>query len=46
LDEGYSVNVIEKPEIMTELNSLSEKYNGRLRFYKPGTKPEGILINL
>ena len=46
LDEGYSVNVIEKPEIMTKLNSLSEKYNGRLRFYKPGTKPEGIVINL
>jgi hypothetical protein len=25
---------------------LSEKYNGRLKFYKPGTNPEGILINL
>jgi hypothetical protein len=40
------VNVIEKPEIISQLNDLSEKYNGRLRFYKQGTKPEGILINL
>jgi UDP-glucose 6-dehydrogenase len=46
LDDGYNVNVIEKPEIISQLNDLSEKYNGRLRFYKQGTKPEGILINL
>lgn len=46
LDSGYNVNVIEKPEIISQLNDLSEKYNGRLRFYKQGTKPEGILINI
>lgn len=46
LDDGYSVNVIERPEVISELNHLSEKYDGRLKFYKPGTKPSGILINL
>jgi len=46
LNDGYSVNVIEYPEVSTNLNSLSESYNGRLKFYKPGTKPEGIIINL
>ena len=40
------MNVIEKPEIISQLNDLSEKYNGRLRFYKQGTKPKGILINI
>jgi hypothetical protein len=46
LNDGYSVNVIEIPEVANKLNSLSESYDGRLKFYKPGTKPEGILINL
>jgi UDPglucose 6-dehydrogenase len=46
LIEGYFVNVIEISEIANKLNSLSESYDGRLRFYKQGTKPEGILINL
>lgn len=46
LDDGYSVNVIETPKIISELNQLSEKYDGRLKFYKPGTYPSGILINL
>ena len=46
LDEGYNVNVIESPQIISELNQLSEKYDGRLKFYKPGTLPSGILINL
>ena len=46
LDNGFNVNVIESPQIMSELNELSEKYEGRLQFYKPGTNPSGILINL
>ena len=46
LNDGYSVNVIEIPEVANKLNTLSESYDGRLKFYKPGTKPEGILINL
>jgi hypothetical protein len=25
---------------------LSEEHNGRLKFYKPGTTPEGFVINL
>jgi UDPglucose 6-dehydrogenase len=46
LDEGYSVNVIEIDSVITQLNSLSESYNGRLRFFKVGTNPEGYKINL
>lgn len=46
LTEGYYVNVIEISEIANKLNTLSESYDGRLKFYKQGTKPEGILINL
>jgi len=46
LNDGYSVNVIEISEVATKLNSLSESYNGRLKFYKSGTSPKGILINL
>jgi nucleotide sugar dehydrogenase len=46
LNDGYNVNIIEYPEVSNKLNTLSETYNGRLKFYKPGTRPEGILINL
>jgi nucleotide sugar dehydrogenase len=46
LDEGYCVNVIEIDEVAKNLQSLSESYNGRLKFYKHGTKPEGYVINL
>jgi nucleotide sugar dehydrogenase len=46
LTEGYSVNVIEIDAVSKQLNSLSESYNGRLRFFKPGTNPEGFKINL
>jgi nucleotide sugar dehydrogenase len=46
LDEGYCVNVIEIDEVAKNLQSLSELYNGRLKFYKQGTKPEGYVINL
>jgi UDPglucose 6-dehydrogenase len=46
LNEGYIINVVEDPLVSSKLNSLSESYNGRLKFYKSGTKPEGILINL
>ena len=46
LDEGYSVNVIEIDEVSKNLQPLSESYNGRLKFYKQGTKPEGYVINL
>jgi nucleotide sugar dehydrogenase len=46
LDEGYCVNVIEIDEVAKNLQSLSESYDGRLKFYKQGTKPEGYVINL
>jgi nucleotide sugar dehydrogenase len=46
LNEGYMVNVIEIDAISSKLNYLSESYNGRLKFYKQGTKPEGFIINL
>ena len=46
LNEGYIVNVIEIDEIAKKLNSLSESYDNRLKFYKQGTNPEGYKINL
>jgi nucleotide sugar dehydrogenase len=46
LNEGYSLNVIEYDEISKKLNSLSESYNNRLRFFKVGSNPEGYKIRL
>jgi nucleotide sugar dehydrogenase len=46
LTEGYTVNVIEIDEIAKKLNELSESYNHRLKFFKPGTNPSGYKINL
>lgn len=46
LDEGYTLNVIEIDEVSKKLNSLSESYNGRLKFFKQGSSPEGFKINL
>lgn len=44
LTEGYTVHVIEIDEIATKLNKLSESYDGRLKFFKVGTNPEGFKI--
>lgn len=46
LDEGYVMNVIENSSISSKLHSLSESYDGRLKFFKIGAKPEGFLINI
>jgi nucleotide sugar dehydrogenase len=46
LTEGYFVNVIEIDSVSKKLNALSSHYNGRLRFFKIGTNPEGYKINL
>ena len=46
LDEGYTLNVIQIDSVSKQLNSLSESYNGRLKFFKVGTNPEGYKINL
>ena len=46
LDEGYMVNLIETAEITKNLNTLSESYNGRLKFFPRGTSPEGLKIDI
>lgn len=46
LEEGYYMNVIEIDAVTKQLSELSEQYDGRLKFYKPGTTPEGFVINL
>ena len=46
LEEGYYVNVIEIEPVIKQLSDLSEQFNNRLKFYKPGTSPEGFVINL
>jgi UDPglucose 6-dehydrogenase len=46
LEEGYYLNVIENSTVSKQLTELSEQYGGRLKFYKPGTIPEGHIINL
>ena len=46
LNEGYTLNVIEDTNISSKLNTVSESFGGRLKFFKLGTKPEGLLIDL
>jgi UDPglucose 6-dehydrogenase len=46
LEEGYYVNVIEIDSVVKQLSELSEEFEGRLKFYKQGTTPEGFVINL
>lgn len=46
LNEGYILHVIEIDEITNKLQQMSESYNNRLKFFKPGTKPNGFKINL
>ena len=46
LEEGYYVNVIEIDPVIKQLFDLSEQFDNRLKFYKPGTKPEGYIIDL
>jgi UDP-glucose 6-dehydrogenase len=46
LDEGYHVNVFEIEYVAKQLEELSQRYDGRLKFYKPGTTSEGYIINL
>jgi UDPglucose 6-dehydrogenase len=46
LEEGYYVNVIEIDPVIKQLSELSEQFDNRLKFYKPGTSPEGYVINL
>lgn len=46
LNEGYFVNVIEIDEVAKKMNGLCESYDGRLKFFKQGTNPEGYKIKL
>ena len=46
LNEGYILHVIEIDSITNKLQQTSESYNNRLKFFKPGTNPEGYKINL
>lgn len=44
LNEGYILHVIEIESVVEKLSQMSESYNGRLKFFKPGTSPEGYKI--
>ena len=46
LNEGYTLHVIKIESITKKLSQMSESYDGRLKFFKPGTKPEGYKIIL
>lgn len=46
LNDGYTINVFEDSLVSSKLNSLSESYNGRLKFFKVGYKVEGFLIDI
>jgi nucleotide sugar dehydrogenase len=46
LNEGYTLHVIEIDVIANKLQQMSESYNGRLKFFKPCTKPQGYKIDL
>jgi UDP-glucose 6-dehydrogenase len=46
LDEGYTLHVIEEYRMINSLSKISEEYDGRLKFFKKGTSPEGHKINL
>ena len=46
LNEGYTLHVIEIDAITNKLQQMSESYNNRLKFFKPGTNPQGYKINL
>ena len=46
LNEGYTLHVIEIDTITNKLQQMSESYNHRLKFFKPGTNPQGYKITL
>jgi UDPglucose 6-dehydrogenase len=46
LDEGYGISVIDDYQLGNQFNELCSSYNGKLKFYKSGTKPEGYLIKI
>jgi UDPglucose 6-dehydrogenase len=46
LNEGYTLHVIEIDTVTTKLQQISESYNNRLKFFKPGTNLQGYKITL
>lgn len=46
LNDGYILNVIASDSIANKLSQMSESYNHRLKFFRPGTNPQGYKITL
>lgn len=46
LNEGYYVNVLENEYISDNFLKFSESYENKLKFFKKGSKPEGVNIKL
>jgi nucleotide sugar dehydrogenase len=46
LNEGYTLHIIEIDSVINKLQEMSELYNNRLKFFKPGTEPQGYKIKL
>lgn len=46
LDSGYKLNIICEIGKADKLLFLSEKYENKVKFFKPSTNPEGFVINI
>lgn len=46
LNQGYIVNVIESMDTAIKLQKLADSYENKLKFFKKGTNPDGVKINL
>ena len=46
LSEGYMIYTYQSEKMFSKLLKLSDSYENRLKFFKPGTSPQGIKINL
>jgi len=46
LSEGYVIHTYQSEKTFSKLLKLSDSYENRLKFFKPGSSPQGIKINL
>jgi membrane-anchored protein YejM (alkaline phosphatase superfamily) len=46
LNEGYTLHITEIDSVINKLQEMSELYDNRLKFFKPGTDPQGYKIKL
>jgi hypothetical protein len=46
LSEGYMIHTYKSEKMFSKLLKLSDSYENRLKFFKPGASPQGIKINL